>query len=449
MLEYLINDNCVCSDDRVAVGVSGGADSMVLLWALLDKQKQIGFHLHIVHVNHHLRGKESDGDALFVKTFCEKKKIAFSVVDVDVKKLKTNNKLTLEEAARIARYEVFAKEMKKEKLNKLFLAHHKNDQVETILMHIFRGAGVAGACGIREDEKIVRPLLDFSKEDLLKIATEHGVKFVVDSSNEDNKYARNYVRNVVLKMIEQVYPNALNSIFEFGKKCKDVQDFIEKSVKNEYFEEIDGEITLKDACFSEHQVVVHATMKKVFSKLGIFADIESKHFDMIVELQKAGVNKSVDLPHGIVAKKTYTGVKFMTKKQAEKITSVQQFVIGEIELDFYGKIKTTLVSPTDVVYGEGALFVDLAKVSNDSVWRVRKLGDVFAKLGTGSKKLNDYFTDKKIETEKRDLIPVLANDNQILVIAERDVSENVKIDGETDQIVKIEFMPNANSWQVN
>ena len=442
MLEYLIKDEFVTSDDKIAVGVSGGADSMVLLWALLDKQKQVGFLLHVVHVNHHIRGKESDDDANFVRAFCEKKKIPCTIVDVDAKKLKADKKFTLEEAARIARYEAFEKVMKKEKLNKLFLAHHKNDQVETILMHIFRGAGLAGACGIRDNEKIVRPLLSYSKDELLKIATEHGVKFVVDSTNEDNKYARNYVRNVVLKMIEQVYPNALNSIFDFGEKCKDVQNFIESMVKNEYFEEKTGELVLKDAAFENDLVVVSACIKKAFQKLGIFADIEKKHFDLICDLQKCAVNKSVNLPHGVVAKRTYAGIKFMTKSEI-KNNSMHEFVIGEIELDFYGKIKTSIVSASDVVYGEGTLFVDLAKVSNDSVWRIRKIGDVFAKLGTGSKKLNDYFTDKKIDFEKRDRLPILANDNQILVVAENDVSENVKIDGETDQIVKIEFLPNA------
>ena len=219
MLEYLIEDKFVNSSDNIAIGVSGGVDSMVLLWALLDKQKQVGFNLHVINVNHHLRGEEGDNDTKFVEDFCIKKNIPHTIVHVDVKLLKKENKLTIEESARIARYDAFSKIMKKEKLNKLFLAHHKNDQVETILMHIFRGAGLAGACGIRDNEKIIRPLLSYSKDELLKIATEHGVKFVVDSTNEDNKYARNYVRNVVLKMIEQVYPNALNSIFDFGEKC--------------------------------------------------------------------------------------------------------------------------------------------------------------------------------------------------------------------------------------
>lgn len=448
MLEFLIKDDFVQKEDKIAVGVSGGADSMVLLWALIDKQKQIGFELHVVNVNHHLRGGESDSDTNFVKEFCLKKKIACTIVDVDVKKTKTEQKLTVEESARKLRYEAFAKVMKKEKLNKLFLAHHKNDQVETILMHIFRGSGISGACGIKQSEQIVRPLLELSKNEILKIAKEYGVKFVEDSSNSDNDYSRNYIRNVVVPAIEKVYPNALNAIFEFGEKCKQVQNYLENQKNNDYFEEKHDCVVLKDQVLVEEKIVILEHVKEVFKKLNIFADIEQKHYEKIIELFNLKVNKSVDLPHGMVAKRTYAGVKFMKKSSEAKQTNEIEFVVGEVEFESYGKIKTSLVSASSVVYGEGSLFVDISKISNGAVWRTRKPGDVFSKLGTGSKKLNDYFTDKKVDFEKRDSLPILVSKNQVLVVAGLDVSENVKIDGETEQIVKIEFFPNWKSWQV-
>ena len=102
-------------------------------------------------------------------------------------------------------------------------------------------------------------------------------------------------------------------------------------------------------------------------------------------------------------------------------------------------IETKIVSPDDVVYGDGSLYVDQSKISTNAIWRTRRLGDVFAKLGSGSKKLNDYFTDKKVDVDIRDLIPLLVVQNQVCVVAGLDVSEKVKIDGNTDQIVKIVF----------
>ncbi len=447
MLEYLISDDIVNLEDRIAVGVSGGADSMLLLWALLDKQKLAKFKIHVVHVNHHLRGEESDSDAKFIKDFCEKKHIDYTIVDVDVNKLKQEKKYTLEESARIARFDAFAKIMKKERLNKLFLAHHKNDQVETILMHIFRGSGVSGAVGIKDDGKIFRPLLDLSKLEILELAKQHGIKFVCDSTNANSDYSRNYLRNIVIPSIEKIYPNVVDAIFEFGKKCKHVQDYIENDVKSDYFEENNDYVLIKDEVFEKNKVLAFECIKTAFKKLKIFSDIEKKHLEMVFKLFKLEVNKSVDLPHGMQARRAYAGVKLYKKRITKTKNLDLQFVIGELDFPGYGKIKTSIVSPSDVVYGEGSLFVDIAKVSNEAVWRTRKIGDIFAKLGTGSKKLNDYFTDKKIDFEKRDNIPILAISKNILVVAENDVSELAKIDGKTEQIVKIEFYPNIIRWQ--
>lgn len=440
MLEYLIDDKFVESSDGIAVGVSGGADSMVLLWALIDKQKEVGFDLHVINVNHHIRGLSSDEDSAFVEKFCKAKKLKYTIVNVDAKQLKADKKMTLEEAARKARYDAFYDVMKKEHLNKLFLAHHKNDQVETILMHLFRGAGISGACGIGDTDKIFRPLLGFSKAELLKLAEDYGVKFVTDETNADNSYARNYVRNIVIPDIEKMYPGVVDAIFEFGKKCKNVKKYIENQVKNENIANNGEFLLLKEAVFEEDTLVVCEYIKRAFEMMGVFADIESKHYDAIVALKDAKVNTCIDLPHKIVVGRTYQGLKFF-KKQETKVNDMEyEFVIGSLEIEGVGVIETSLVSAEEVVYGEGVLYVDHDKISTDAVWRTRRIGDMFAKFGTGSKKLNDYFTDKKIENLLRDKIPVLASSNQIMVVAGEDISENVKIDGETEQIVAIKFV---------
>ncbi len=439
MLEYLIDDKFVSKNDKIAVGVSGGADSMLLLWALLDKQKQVGFDIFVINVNHHIRGLASDEDSAFVEKFCKTKKIPHKIIDVDAKALKNTQKTTLEEAARKARYDAFFKVMKEEKLNKLFLAHHKNDQVETILMHIFRGSGILGACGMQEQNNIFRPLLNFEKSEILNLAKEHGVKFVTDETNADNAYARNYVRNVVIPEIEKMYPSAVNAIYQFGEKCKLTQKFIENHVKMQNIEVCKDFIVLKDTVFAEDFLVVREYIKKVFEMLGIFADIEAKHYSLISGLFEAEVNTCIDLPHATVAGKTYNGIKFF-KKSKQKPLQEFEFVVGELVLEGVGKIKSRFVSADEVFYEKDVLFVDYGKVSTEAVWRTRKLGDMFAKFGTGSKKLNDYFTDKKIENLFRDKIPVLASGNQILVVAGEDISENVKLDAETEQIVEIRFV---------
>ena len=439
MLEFLIEDNMISKEDRVAVGVSGGADSMVLLWALLDKQKQLGFHLYVINVNHHIRGEESDRDSLFVEEFCKKKKIEHIICDVDAKKLKADEKVTLEESARKLRYEVFASEMKKHNLNKLFLAHHKNDQAETILMHIFRGSGISGAAGIRQTEKIVRPLIDYTKAEILKIASEYGVKFVTDSTNAQNDASRNYLRNIVIPEIERVYPNAVGAVCEFGERCREIDEFIKSFVKPSLIVETPDYLLAKDAIFEEKPFIVCEYVKLIFEKLGVFSDIEARHYKLVLDLVKTEVNKKLDFPHNLEVKRTYDGLKFYKKSKSKKVETAYNFVIGEIDFDGYGKIKTSTISPDDVVYGEGALYVDQSKIRTDAVWRTRKDGDVFAKFGTGSKKLNDYFTDKKVDIDMRDKLPLLCSGSSVLVVAGLDISENVKIDASTDQIVKLDF----------
>lgn len=439
MFEFLIDDKFVCKDDRIAVGVSGGADSMLLLWGLIDKQKQVGFYFEVININHHLRGSASDADSKFVEEFCKKRKIDYKIIDVDVKKLKNDEKFTLEESARVARYDAFKSVMKQDKLNKLFLAHHKNDQAETILMHIFRGSGISGAVGIRNTDTIFRPLLNLSKQEILKIANEHGIEFVQDESNADNDYSRNYIRNVVLPQIENVYPKAVENIALFGKRCEEIQNYILSLIDDSLIETKKNEVVLNQKIFEFKTFIGREYLKKAFEFLGVFSDIESKHISIIFELSKCEVNKEVSLPHGLVAKKTYVGVKIL--KPSNKKSDVLEFEFvknGEIVFGEHFKILTKVVRADEIVYGEG-LFVDVNKISTNAIWRTRRTGDKFAKIGTGSKKFNDYLTNSKVDFELRDCLPILAVDETVLVVANDDVSENVKIDATTDEIVKITF----------
>ena len=438
MLEFLIDDKLISKEDRLAVGVSGGADSMLLLWALKDAQKKLGFYLEVIHVNHHLRGIASDSDSKFVESFCKKHKIPYSIINVDVKKLKEDSKTTLEESARLARYDAFNAIMKKNKLNKLVLAHHKNDQVETILMHIFRGSGISGAVGMKNTDTTIRPLLNLSKDEILKLTKEYGIEHVQDASNLENDYSRNYLRNVILPQIEEVYPAVVNSVVKFGKRCEEIQNYILSQLDESLIQSIDEGVYLKQQIFEKESFFVREYLKRAFDKLKLFSDIESKHYTMIYELSKAEVNKEISLPHKLIARKSYGGIKILRSDKLIKNDNCFEFVKnGEIKFGGF-KIVTKVVSSSDVVYGE-ALYVDANKISNSAVWRTRKQGDKFSKIGTGSKKLNDYLTNNKVDHELRNKLPILASGETVLVVAGDDVSENVKIDASTDEIVKITF----------
>ena len=441
MYEDIISNEMINENDRIAVGVSGGADSMLLLYLLKCKQKKINFYMEAIHINHHLRGSESDNDCKFVTDYCKKNKIDIKVIDIDVKKLKKAEKKSLEETARIARFDAIFDEMKSSKLSKLFLAHHANDQAETILMHIFRGSGIGGAIGIKSNNRqTIRPFLSLTKSQILKYCEELNIKYVTDSSNKDNSFTRNYIRNEIIPQIETVYKDAVGRICAFGERCNEILEFINELINPFLVEKHKHYILIKGDAFNNKNFIVREYIKMAFEKLEVFSDIESKHYMLIANLDKMQVNSMINLPHEIIAKKTYDGVK-LYKKSAEKFFETEiPFSIGTINVDGFGKIITEFVNLSDITFGDGSQYLDYYKISNNAVWRFRKIGDNFAKLGSGSKKLNDYFTDKKIDVDIRDSIPVLAYQNCIYLVASYDISEIAKIDSDTDRAIKISII---------
>lgn len=441
MYEELISSEMINENDRIAVGVSGGADSMFLLYLLKCKQKEINFYMEAIHINHHLRGEESDNDCKFVVDFCTKNKINVKVIDIDVKQIKKAEKKSLEETARIARFDAIFDEMKTSKLTKLFLAHHANDQAETILMHIFRGSGIGGAIGIRSNNRqIVRPFLSLTKNQILEACEKLNIKYVTDSSNKDNCFTRNYIRNEIIPNIENVYKDAVGRICAFGERCNEILEFISELINPALVENHKHYVLIKGDVFNNKNFIIREYIKIAFEKLDVFSDIESKHYMLISKLDKMQVNSMINLPHEIIAKKTYDGVK-LYKKSAEKFFEIEiPFTIGTIKVDGFGKIITEFINLSDISYGDGNQYLDYYKISNNAVWRFRKHGDTFAKLGSGSKKLNDYFTDKKIDVDSRDSIPLLAYQNCIYLVAGYDIGEIAKIDSETDRAVKISII---------
>ena len=442
MLSYLIKDEMIENNDRIAVGVSGGADSMLLLTSLMDFKKVKDFYFKAVHINHHLRDDESERDSEFVKSFCEEKGIDLTIVDVDVKALRQMQKKGVEESARIARYDALFSVMKKDKLTKLFLAHHANDQAETIMMHIFRGAGISGASGIRSNAVIIRPFMGIKKSEILNICQENGIEYVTDSSNRDNSYTRNYIRNVVIPDIEKVYPHAVDMICAFGERCNEIQTFIESQIEYTLIVHRKDSVLIKERAFKSPSFVLREYLKKAFEEIKIYSNIEQKHYKMLEELILLPVNSMMHLPNGIVAKRVYEGIALYKKQVKKNAMSEHLFCKGETIIEGYGKIIVEIVHHEDVCYGDGSLYVDYYKIPVNAVWRCRKQGDMFAKLGSGTKRLNDYLTDKKIEANDRDSIPVLAKNEKVFVVAGVNISENVKIDSGTDKIAKITFIQN-------
>ena len=219
--EFIKEKNLIQNGDHIIIGVSGGADSVYLLLILNELRESMNLTITAVHINHMIR-REAVDDQKFVQDLCGQLLIPCKIFEIDVKQIAKREKMSLEEAGRKARYDAFAKTMKKYNADKIAIAHHQNDQAETFLYRVVRGTGIYGAGAMREkDGNLIRPLLCVKKEEIVKYLKEAGQAWVEDASNQDDAFARNQIRNQVIPRFEMINEQAVEHI---GWLCEDIKE---------------------------------------------------------------------------------------------------------------------------------------------------------------------------------------------------------------------------------
>ena len=203
ILTYINKENLLKRGEKVIVTCSGGADSIFLLHIL----NKLGFECVVAHCNFHLRGEESDRDENFVSEFCKNEGITLLVEHFDTKQFAAENKLSIEMAARELRYNWFEKVRAEYNAGAIAVAHHSDDSIETILLNLLRGTGLKGICGIRpKNGYIVRPLLCVNRKEIEEYLAENGIGYITDSTNLENEYTRNKIRNIVMPILREINP---------------------------------------------------------------------------------------------------------------------------------------------------------------------------------------------------------------------------------------------------
>ena len=442
--QFIQNNQLLKSGDKLGVGVSGGSDSVALLHYLATNKDALKIELVAIHVDHQIR-ENSGQDCKFVEKLAKELGVRFCKFKIDVPALAKERGQSLETAAREARYEVFRSLVKKGIINKVALAHHKNDQAETILMHIFRGSGVSGAKGMEPtSEKIfIRPLLDCSKEDILAYLKRNKLEYVNDYTNEDIAYNRNFVRNVILKEICSRWPNAVDAIVNFGRSASEDDEYINSQVYEDAILHAEKLVKVPTSYFVFHKAVVSRIIFKALKSIGVNKDIERKHISLIIDLAQNGENGSkLSLPFNVKAVKEYDYIVFHNN-QKEKSNFEATFKCGKVNVENFGTITIKKVKDKgevqDALKSKNMFFIDGDKLPKGAKWRTRKEGDNFAKFGGGSKKLKSFLIDQKVPARIRDFLPVLANENEIFVVGGIEISEKVKVDDNTKNIYKIIF----------
>ena len=425
--KFIAENNLFKGGEIIGVGCSGGSDSMALLHFLAKNQEKFDIEVVAIHVDHGIRDN-SYLDADFVKEKAKQLGVRFYKFRVDVPKIAKEKSISIETAARDARYGVFRALLKKGVVDKIALAHHMLDQAETILMHIFRGSGVAGARGMSpiSENVFIRPLLSTQKQEIYDYLDRNHIEFVEDETNEDMGYSRNFVRNRIMKDILSRWSGAACAIVNFGKAVQDDDDYINSQIHTDAFIVEDRSVKIPLSYFLYPNAISSRIVFRAFNAIGINTDVEKKHIDMIKELARAGENgKRLNLPFDIIAVKEYDYLTIYNRHEEKPVLDLP-FKCGEFDLPNGKKLIVKRVKDFNLT--DGQLVLDYRKVPKEAFWRFREDGDVFTKFGGGTKKLKSFLIDKKVPSRLRDQLPLLVVGNEVLAIAGVEISEKVKVE---------------------
>lgn len=409
--------------DRVLVALSGGADSVCLLDCLMSLQDELGISVAAAHLNHCLRGDESDGDEAFVRQLCEERQLPLFVCRKDIRVIAKETGTGLEAAGRNARYAFFHDLQKKEGFHKIATAHHAGDNIETVLMRLVRGTGPSGLGGIPyKNGTVIRPLLDVTRQDIEAYTKEHALSFRTDSTNSEKIYTRNRVRHSLVPLIEQEYnPNFQKNFQEQIKLYSACSDYLKNEVQKLCIKltlpfsggyAFDCSRLLQEPAFLI-SMLLHTLLQELAD-----GQILACHVEAAKSLVAEGKG-AVSMPGGVIAevchKRLYLRRNIPVKTFFYDLPHEGELFIPETN----GYIICQIVTEIPEHRKADSVYLDIQKLSGKKLSvRSRQAGDYFYPKGLcGRKKLQDYFVDNKIPHFMRDTIPVITAGEDIVWLA--------------------------------
>ena len=437
----------------VLVGLSGGADSVALLEVLCALREHWKLRIAAVHVHHGVR-QEAWQDVELCKNLCAEKEIAFYCEYADVPKLAREWGLSVEEAGRKVRYMLFKKYRQQLELDFIAVAHHQNDQAETMLFQLFRGSGLRGLSGIPVQRGcIIRPLAGVSRLEIEEYLESRQQDYVVDATNLTDVYTRNKIRQHILPLAEEIAPGAIENMNRAGAQLREIQEFMQEQAesfleKNSQREQNSEALHIQVAALK----VVHPALQKAVIMTAIEQafhsrrDITEKHVEAIRDLLNKGGEKVVNLPKAGVVIKTYERLTFLQKTATEECASL---VFEQLEIRpnatyvlSDGRIlKTELILENkmqNIPKSDCLKWFDYDKISGALALRNRTKGDFLTINEEGArKKLQDYLVNEKVPKNVRDELLVLADGQHIVWVPGMRISAYYKVTEQTQRILQV------------
>lgn len=448
-VERFLREQNMLSCSGMVAGLSGGADSVCLLLILSELSKQHGFPLCAVHVHHGIRGEGADRDEAFAKALCERLGVPFFGYRVDVPEEAKRLGIGEEEAGRLARYRLFRETAEKTGASVIAIAHHRDDNAETVLFRLCRGTGIRGLCGIPAVSRpyetdgltLIRPLLSFGREDILAELAGRGEAYCTDETNGENRYARNYIRNRIFPLLTEVNAGAVEHLAAFTEQAGKLMDFLGAEADKAYREAVVNGTVLRERLAPYPEIVRREALLRFVKELaGAEKDFTEQHAAATEQLLFGPVSKRLSLPYRLQLENTYEGI----RRVPETVTAAEEteLVPGEYPL---GDGRTLSVRVRDYVPGEPIAknkwikWLDCDMIGCTPVLRTRREGDFFivGKNG-GTKLLREFYVSTKVPRAERDRIRFVAAGQEVLWIPGVRGTERYYVTGDTKRILILE-----------
>jgi tRNA(Ile)-lysidine synthase len=495
VIDFIQRHSLISPEEVLVVGVSGGADSVCLLHVLAKWQKELGIKLHVAHLNHQLRRMESEADAKYVANLAGSLGIPITIDRQDVAAYRIKRKCSIEEAARELRYAFLAKVAKEVGANRIAIGHTKDDQVETILMHILRGTGITGLRGLapcspivhdrqgmsspasplssrakRSNLLVIRPLLDITREETMSYCQEQRLDPRIDSSNLSLSFFRNRLRLQLLPLLRQYNPSVEQALLRLADIAKEDSAFLEQQASGLWDEvarpENNGVHLDKKHIANLPIALQRQLLRSAVAKLaGDVRDIEASHIEAIRSLLNKPVGKRISLPHGLICHGEYDELVIAsTAKQSQLPSSSCPFppLLGEFPLKLPGKtafpgwkviasivreqvaslsLRGVLSTSEGSCQSNLVADFDFHKTGIELFVRKRQPGDRFQPLGMNTpKNLHEFMVDAKIPLSWRDHVPIVCSPQQIIWVVGWRIDERVKLTEASKEILRLEFI---------
>ena len=463
VLAYMREKKLVSPGEKMVVAVSGGPDSVCLLHILSGLRKDLGIKLHIAHLNHRLRGKDSEADAKYVAGLAKRLSLPYTIASRDVKSYRKQHRLSLEEAARLVRYDFLAGVAKEVGAQKVAAGHTSDDHIETLLMHLIRGSGIRGLRGLMPVTKlnvsggkltVIRPLLCLSREDTLAYCRALKLKPRLDVSNLSLEPLRNKVRRRLIPELQKYNPQIDRALLRLSRTAADDLDFIETEARRLMKDTISvnkKSVVIKKKDF----LALHPAQQRqllrisIESLLGSLKDIEADHIEDIIDALAKPAGKVIGLPFGINFTIEYD--RFVLSPDSLALCPFPALE-GETDLKIPGRItfsgwevNAAVITPSafeksrDKINDFAACF-DFDKVGKKLTVRHRLPGDRFQPLGMAHpKKLNVFMIDVWIPRAWRRRIPIICSGDKIIWVVGFRIDERSRVWPDTKKVLRLEF----------